>query len=129
MVSCTISDKKYVTDSIRVWLVPYLIHDYPYLHPKTSVFTTGLDLFCWVSQILGMAFLHSAKANTWQTFYRQRALCQVFFRAFDNDFAECGKSCVYITCVYITFLFPTYYNKARVNWLCKALNEFKWKSC
>jgi hypothetical protein len=36
------------------------------------------------------------------------------------------KSTLYITCVYITFFFPTYYNKARVNWLC---NEFKWKSC
>jgi hypothetical protein len=38
MMSYTISDKKFVTDNIRVRLVPYSAHSYPYLFPRTSVF-------------------------------------------------------------------------------------------
>ena len=38
MMSYTISDKKFVTDNIRVRLVPYSTHTYPYLYPRTSVF-------------------------------------------------------------------------------------------
>jgi hypothetical protein len=37
-MSHTVSDKKIVTNSIRVWLVPYLTRGYPYLHPKTPLF-------------------------------------------------------------------------------------------
>jgi hypothetical protein len=37
MVSYTVSDKKYVTNAIRVRLFPYSIHNYLYLHLKTSV--------------------------------------------------------------------------------------------
>jgi hypothetical protein len=33
-----ISNKKFVTDNIRVRLVLYPISDYPYLHQRTSVF-------------------------------------------------------------------------------------------
>jgi hypothetical protein len=33
----------------------------------------------------------------------------------------------YTNYVYITFSFPMYYNKPRVIWLFKALNEFIWK--
>jgi hypothetical protein len=33
----------------------------------------------------------------------------------------------YTNYVYITFPFPMYYNKSRVIWLVKALNEFIWK--
>ena len=38
MMSYTISDKKFVTDNIRVRLVPYSTHTYSYLYPRTSVF-------------------------------------------------------------------------------------------
>jgi hypothetical protein len=38
MMSYTTSDKKFVTDNIRVRLVPYSTHTYPYLYPRTSVF-------------------------------------------------------------------------------------------
>ena len=38
MMSYMISDKKFVTDNIRVRLVPYSTHSYPYLYPRTSVF-------------------------------------------------------------------------------------------
>jgi hypothetical protein len=37
MVSYTISDKKFVTNAIRVRLVPYSTCDYLYLHPTTFV--------------------------------------------------------------------------------------------
>jgi hypothetical protein len=38
MMSYTVSDKKIVTDNIRVRLVPYSTHIYPYLYPRTFVF-------------------------------------------------------------------------------------------
>jgi hypothetical protein len=38
MMSYTTSDKKFVTDNIRVRLVPYSTHTYPYLYSRTSVF-------------------------------------------------------------------------------------------
>jgi hypothetical protein len=38
MVSYMVSYKKIVTNAILVRLVLYSILDYPYLHPKTSVF-------------------------------------------------------------------------------------------
>jgi hypothetical protein len=38
MMSYTISDKKFVTDNIRIRLVPYSTHTYSYLYPRTSVF-------------------------------------------------------------------------------------------
>jgi hypothetical protein len=38
MMSYMVSDKKIVTDNIRVRLVPYSTHIYPYLYPRTFVF-------------------------------------------------------------------------------------------
>jgi hypothetical protein len=38
MMSYTISDKKFITDNIRVRLVPYSTQTYSYLYPRTSVF-------------------------------------------------------------------------------------------
>jgi hypothetical protein len=38
MMSYMISDKKFVTDNIRVRLIPYSTHSYLYLYPRTSVF-------------------------------------------------------------------------------------------
>jgi hypothetical protein len=38
MMSYTTSDKNFVTDNIRVRLVLYSIHTYPYLYPRTSLF-------------------------------------------------------------------------------------------
>ena len=38
MMSYMVSDKKFVTDNIRVRLVPNSTHTYPYLYSRTSVF-------------------------------------------------------------------------------------------
>jgi hypothetical protein len=38
MMSYTVSDKKFVTDNIRVRLVPYSTHIYSYLYPRRFVF-------------------------------------------------------------------------------------------
>jgi hypothetical protein len=40
MMSYTVSDKKFVTDNIRVRLVPYLTHNYSYLYSRTFVFVS-----------------------------------------------------------------------------------------
>jgi hypothetical protein len=40
MMSYTVSDKKIVTDNIRVRLVLYSTHSYPYLYPRTFVFVS-----------------------------------------------------------------------------------------
>ena len=40
MMSYTVSDKKFVTDNIRVRLVPYSTHNYSYLYPRTFVFVS-----------------------------------------------------------------------------------------
>jgi hypothetical protein len=38
MMSYTVSDKKFVTDNIRIRLVPYSTHSYSYLYSRTFVF-------------------------------------------------------------------------------------------
>jgi hypothetical protein len=40
MMSYTVSDKKFVTDNIRVRLVPYSTHSYPYLYTRTFIFVS-----------------------------------------------------------------------------------------
>jgi hypothetical protein len=47
MVYYTVSDKKSVTDTIRIWLVPYSTHDYLYLYPKTFVFVSEV-IHIWI---------------------------------------------------------------------------------
>jgi hypothetical protein len=45
MVSYTVSDKKFVTNNIRVRSVSYSTHNYMYLYPRTFVFVSEAIVF------------------------------------------------------------------------------------